>query len=157
MIPSSLEVLVHEVIQFFTFQLLLLLHHVPGGGHRLLLVHLESSRWLSLRSLLLKSIIFNNILHEFVRRLFIELLREGAHVLNSVGSHALVAGSEVGLITIGLVIPELNVLAVLFTFTFRGVGIRATIGRLAFGVSTLLGTTLDELKVIIVVPAKFLS
>ena len=86
----------------------------------MLLVHLEGSRWLALASLLLERIVLDDVLHEFVWRFLIELLWEGAHVLDTVWRHALITGSEVSLITIGLIIAKLyKVMIVPIIITLR--------------------------------------
>ena len=109
--PSPLNII--PSIQLFSLQFPGLLKDVFGGCHCLFLVHLEGTRRLTLTSLLLESIVFDNVFHKFVWRFLIELLWQSSNIFNTIRSHALISGGEVCLITIGLIISQHNILPVL--------------------------------------------
>ena len=142
-VPGSREVLTHEIIELLTLDLHFFANDILGQGHGLLLVDHEDAGWLALVGLLLESEVFNDGFHELVWRFLVKLLWKSSNILDTVWGHALVAGGVVSLITISLIVSELNILAVLF--------IALAVGG-AIGLGLLLSRSLNELIIALVIP-----
>ena len=97
MLPCSLEILFHVFVDLFVIKFLELLESFSGNCFSLFSVHLENTSCFSFGSLLLKSIIVDNVIKEFVGRLFIILFGELSQVLDSIRGHALITSCEPGL------------------------------------------------------------
>tara|TARA_B110000285_G_C14716499_1_gene420173 strand:+ start:172 stop:552 length:381 start_codon:yes stop_codon:yes gene_type:complete len=102
-VPGSFEILFNLVISRF------LVHTL--GGHQdlfasflgLLLVHFESSGWLSLL-LLFESIVINDLEHELIFRFVVIHFRDHSGVLNSVWGHTSILGQEVFGVIVGVTV-----------------------------------------------------
>lgn len=97
-LPSSTEILIHILIKGVTLQLLMLLEDLSRGNLSPLLVHQEAARWRTLVILLLQGVLLQNMVHEFIGRVLVELVRELSVVLLALWGHISVAGEEVSML-----------------------------------------------------------
>lgn len=96
-LPGTTEILIHILFKSVTLQLLMLLEDLSRGSLSPLLVHQEAARWRTLIILLFQGILLQNMVHEFIWRVLVELVRVLSGVLLALWGHISVAGEEVSI------------------------------------------------------------
>ena len=124
MFPSSLEILFHVFIGLFIIKLLELLKSFSRKLFSLFSIHFENTSCFSFGSLLLKSIIIDNVIKEFVGRLLIVFIRELSQVLDSIRGHTLITSCKPSLAKFDK-IRNLHIFFVTFIRAIITAGIRA--------------------------------